>query len=361
MRPVAACFALNGFVVSSLYARLPAIKADLALSEGELGLALLGLTAGLLLSQPLTGALVARNGSAPVVVLGAVACALAVVPPALAGSLLALVAACAALGYANGTLDVSMNVQGVAVEQRLGRPVLGTLHALFSAGMLGAALGAALAAGVDPAVHLAAVGVLALLVTGLVAPRLQRGDAAAGGPAFARPSWALAGLGAIAFAGLLCEGAVADWSAVHLRETLGASEAVAPLGLAAFSATMIAGRLTADRITAAIGAAAHVRAGGALAFAGLLLGALAPSGAVAIAAFAVAGIGLSGMFPLVVRAAGAAPRIAAVSTAGYAGLVTGPPLVGAVAEATSLRASLAAVLGALALGVMVLSVAVRDR
>jgi hypothetical protein len=347
---VAACFALNGFVVTSLYARLPAIKADLGLSAGELSLALLGLTAGLLLAQPLTGALVARRGSAPVTVFGAVLCALLVIPPAYAGSLGLLVLACVGLGYANGTLDVAMNVQGVTVERSLGRPILSGLHAAFSVGML---VASALAVVLTQLSALVGVGVLALVVTALFAPHLRGGDAAATGPAFARPTRALAGLGAIAFAALLCEGAVADWSAVHLRETLDATPTVAPLGLAAFSATMIIGRLTADSIT--VGTRTHVAVGGLLAGVGLVLAALAGGQALSIAGFVVAGLGLSGIFPLMIRSAGDAPRIAAVSTAGYVGLVTGPPLVGAIAEATSLAASLAAVCGTLALVIVTLA------
>lgn len=292
-------------------------------------------------------------------VAGAAGIAVVVVGPALAGSLALLIAACVLLGFLNGMLDVAMNVNGVAVELRLGRPILGGLHALFSAGVLTGALVAAAAAGVDPEAHLAGVGAAGLLATAVAARGLERGDARAGGPAFARPSRALLGLGAIAFAALLCEGAVADWSAIHLRETLGASATVAPLGLAAFSVTMIAGRLTSDRIVARIGTRTYVRAGGALAGAGLLTAALVPDTGVAIAGFVVAGAGLAGLFPLTVRAAGDAPRIAAVSTAGYAGLVTGPPVVGALAEAASLRASLAVILGVLSVTIILLARAAR--
>ncbi len=192
------------------------------------------------------------------------------------------------------------------------------------------------------------MGVAALVVVVLVAPHLQRGDANIGGPAFARPSRALAALGAIAFAALLCEGSVADWSAVHLKETLGASTSVAPLALAAFSVTMIIGRLTSDQLVERIGSTTLTRAGGLIAALGLLLGALAPDPATAIAGFFIAGIGLSSLFPLAIRQAGDAPGIAAVSSLGYAGLVTGPPLIGAIAELTNLRAALAVTLGVLA-------------
>ena len=321
---------------------MPAIKDELALSAGQLSLALLGLTAGLLLAQPLTGALVARTGSARATVLGAVLCSLLVAAPAPAGTLPALIAACAGLGFGNGMLDVAMNVQGVTTEGRLGRPILSGLHAAFSLGMLAAAAVAAVAPTEGALYAVAAAG---LVTTALVAPGLARGDAQPG-PAFARPSRALLGLAAIAFAGLLCEGAIADWSAVHLHETLGASRSVAPLGLTAFALAMTLARLVGDRL------APPPRAAGVLAAVALIAAALAPGPAVAIAGFGVAGLALATLFPMVIRRAATARDIAAVSTAGYLGLVTGPPLIGAVAQATSLRAALAVILGGLAVAIV---------
>jgi MFS family permease len=296
-------------------------------------------------AQPLTGALVARRGSAPATILGAILCALLVVPPAVAGSLALLVVACLALGFANGMLDVAMNVQGVTVERSLARPILSRLHALFSLGMLAAG---ALAAAIATETALVGVGVAALVVTAIAAPGLQRGDAVSG-PAFARPSRALATLSAIAFAALLCEGAVADWSAVHLHETLGTSKPNAALGLTAFALAMTVARLLGDRVSPPPSLA------GVVAGTGLITAALAPTPLIAITGFAAAGIGLATLFPVVIRKAGDGPSIAAVSTAGYVGLVTGPPLVGALAEATSLKTALAVILGALSLSIVALA------
>ncbi|MDX6676029.1 MAG: hypothetical protein QOE31_81 [Solirubrobacteraceae bacterium] len=352
-------FALDGFAVASFFARLPAIQDRLNLGNGRIGVALLALTVTLLIAQPLAGALASRRGSAPLVTAGALMVSAAIVAPAFAGSFDVLVLSTAAIGLGSGVLDVSINVQGVAVERRLPRPILSGLHAAFSLGMLGGALvtGAAAAAGLSPRAHLLSVGILCALASLAIRRALlpADADAVAGGPAFARPSRALARLGAIAFCVLLAEGAIGDWSAIHLAETLDASDATAVAGLAAFSATMAIGRLFGDRITQRLGNVAHLRSGSLLAAAGIVVAAGAPSVPVAVAGFAFAGIGLSALFPLMVRAAsdraGAAPgpAIAAVSTAGYGGLVTGPPLVGFLAQATSLRVALAAVLGVLCL------------
>lgn len=358
-------FALDGFVVASFFARLPAIQDRLDLANGRVGLALLALTVALLIAQPLAGALASRRGSAPLVVAGGLLTSAAIVAPAFADSFFTLCLATAAIGLATGMLDVTMNMQGVAVERRLTRPILSGLHAAFSLGMLGGALaaGAAAWAGQSPRAHLVGVGVLGAFATLALARRLlpARADAAAIGPVFARPSKALAGLGAIAFCALLAEGAIGDWSAIHLADTLRASEGAAVAGLAAFSATMTIGRLFGDRITQRLGNVVHLRAGSLVAASGIVVAAAAPTIAIAVAGFALAGIGLSALFPLMVRAAsdrgGASPgpAIAAVSTAGYGGLVTGPPLVGFLAEATSLRLALGAVLGLLCLTAAILA------
>jgi MFS family permease len=349
---VTAFFALDGFVVASFYARLPALQDRLSLSNGDIGVALLALTLGLMVSQPLAGALASRRGSAPVMTLSGLAVCAAIVAPTFAGDLAGLALATAAIGVSTGALDVTMNMQGVSVERRLPRPILSGLHAAFSIGMLGGALvaGAAAGSGAAPREHLAGVALVAAAVT-LVARRSLIADATEG-PAFATPSRALAALGAIAFCVLLAEGATADWSAIHLNETLDASEGTAVAGLAAFSATMTLGRMFGDRITLRLGTLRHARGGALIAAAGAVLAAAAPSVPVAVAGFALTGIGLSALFPLMVRAAadrGGGPAIAAVSTAGYAGLVTGPPLVGFLAEATSLRLALGLVLGLLCL------------
>ena len=189
-------------------------------------------------------------------------------------------------------------------------------------------------------------------------------DASARGPAFARPSKGLAVLGAVAFCVLLAEGAIVDWSAIHLAQTLAASEAAAVAGLAAFSATMTLGRLLGDRITRRLGDETHCAAARSSPPPGPSWRG-PPSVPVAVAGFALTGIGLSALFPLMVRAAAdragdaAGPAIAAVSTVGYGGFVTGPPLIGFVAEATSLRFALAAILGLLRLTAAALASAAR--
>lgn len=305
---------------------------------------------GLILTQVAAGALAARLGSRPLILAGACGYAIGLVPVAASESLAGLALSLACVGAANGVLDLAMNVHGLTVEKRLGRPILSTLHAAFSFGALGGAAvgGGVAAAGVAVTVHLPVVAAIGVAVAVFATTQLlpSSADARPEGPRIAAPSRALLGLGAFAFCVLLSEGAVNDWSAVYLEDELDAGEGAAALGLAAFSLTMGFGRLAGDRATQRYGPARLALSGAIGAAAGGLLAIAAPATGVAIAGFALMGAGLATLFPLALRAAAAhqgAASVAAVSATGYAGFLAGPPLVGGLAEAADLRAGLAAV------------------
>ncbi len=352
---VAGVFFLNGAGVASWVVRIPAVQERLALSPGPLGLALLATAVGALVSMPLAGRWAVRAGSGPVTRLAAPAFAATLVLPALAPSLAALAAALAVLGAVNGVLNVAMNAQAAAVERAYGRPIMSGFHALFSAGGLaGAALGGAAAgAGVGPAPHLAG----AALLVGAAAPLTARAmlpagaDAAPAGraPARLRPTPHLLALGVLAFCVLVAEGAVGDWSAVYLGDVTRAGPGVAAAGYAAFSVTMALGRAVGDALTVRLGAPRLVRLGGALAALGVALALVARSPGLAVVGFGAVGAGLATVFPSVLAAASRAPGvepgagIALASTLGYTGFLAGPPLIGFVADATSLRGGLAVV------------------
>jgi predicted MFS family arabinose efflux permease len=352
---VTAVFFLNGIVFASWYSRLPSIQEELDLGPGTLGLALIGAPVGLLAAQPLTGALAATIGSrrlvaaSPLLLAAAVAPALAVDAPTLAlGTFTA--------GAANGVLDVSMNVEGLAVERLSGKRIFNSLHAWFSFGALGGAAlgGLAAAAGLDPLPHVAIVVALGAVAATLASRGLPPAEAEprAEGPRFARPSRRLAALGAIAFCALLAEGAVFDWSGIFIRRDTGAAIGLASVGLAAFNLAMGFGRLTADGAAERLGSPTLGRAGALLAAAGLGMALLLDSAAGAIAGFAVMGLGLASVFPLALRAAGydpaiSGPAVAAVSSVGYAGFLTGPPAIGLLAELFGLGGALACVCGLL--------------
>lgn len=368
---VLAVFFLNGLAVASWFVRIPAVRDNLGLSEGLLGVALLGAAVGAMVAMPLAGALTSRFGSRRVVGVTALLISFSLIPPALAPNLFFLVPALVLLGASNGALDVSMNSQAVAVEKEYGRPIMSSFHAAFSlGGLAGAASGGLVAAaGIGPLPHLSAVAVLCAS-TALVAyrPLLPASADAAGdgAPAFARPTRALLGLGVISFCVLLGEGAMADWSAVYLKDTLTTGPGFAAAGYAAFSLAMAFGRLLGDRLTQRLGPAALVRACGALAAVGLGVALAVGQPYFALVGFACAGAGFSVIFPTALSAAGrtkgmaAGPALAAVSTAGYTGFLIGPPTIGFVAELVGLGGALYIVVG-LSAAIVLLAGAVRGK
>jgi MFS family permease len=362
---VTAVFFLNGFLFGSLVARMPEIRDHAGLTNGELGLALAFVAAGAVIAMPLAGALAARHGSRGVT-RGALALASgAVLPPVLATSLPALAGAFLALGLAMGSLDVTMNAHGIAVERRYGRPILSGFHAAFSFGGLAGAATAATAAatGVDIQVHVALVAAASLAV-GLAWSRrfLPAAEDASGRKhrVLVSPPRRLWALGAVAFSCLLAEGAAADWSAVYVRDELSTGAATAATAYVAFTLTMAFGRLLGDRLAARFGPVALVRWGGLLAAGGFGAGLAAGTVPGALLGFAALGAGLAAVIPVVFRAAGSTPgvspgvAIAAVSTTGYLGFVAGPPLIGSLAEAVGLPAALVLLV---ALGLVVAALA----
>ena len=346
-------FGLNGVVYGSWASRIPAIQNRLDLSAGALGIALAGVAAGALVAMPLSGSWSARAGSRRVTRSFLVAVCVLLALAGLAPSLGLLIVATFAYGAANGALDVAMNTQGTSIEKRAGRLILSSLHAGFSAGgLLGALIGAAAAAAdLDVRVHLALVGAIALAI-GLPMTRdllPADADAAPEGPSFARPSRALWALGILAFCCLLAEGAAADWSAVYVEDAIDAPAGQAALAFAAFSATMTLGRLAGDRLAGAFGSVRLLRVCGLVAGAGIGGALLLAMPGAAIVGFGLLGAGLSVVVPIVFRSAAsvpgaaAGPSLAAVSTLGYLGFLAGPPLVGGLAELTSLPVALSLV------------------
>ncbi len=347
---ILAAFFIHGAVFASWVPLIPAVQQALGLSASALGLALLATAVGSLLTMPLTGRLIARRGSRWAVrVLGLAYCATLALP-VLAPSLPTLVLALLVFGAAQGASDVAINAQGVAVEARWGRPLLSSLHGLWSLGAAGgaAASGLLATAGLAP---LPRVLVPALLLGGalaLVARSLleHRAALAAPGRALARPTRALLALGLIGICAYLAEGAIGDWSAVYLRRGLGASAGLAAAGYAAFTLCMTLGRLAGDYATARLGPVRLVRGGGELLALGLGLALLSGQTGATLSGFALIGLALANVVPLVFSAAGKTPHlapgagVAAVGTAIYVGILLGPPLIGATADHLTLRGAL---------------------
>ena len=371
-RAVVAAFAFNGLLLGAWASRVPAFKDGFALTPGALGLLLLALAGGAIVSFPFAGLLFERWGADRLTLRCAWLYGPALVLLALAPTVPLLGLALFAFGALHGAMDVAMNGWGARVEARLGRATMSIYHAMFSLGAgIGAGSGyAAVKLGLGPLAHFGAVaGVGGVLVLAAMIP-VQGQDGAAPAsdgprPLLALPSGPLVLVGLIAFSVSMGEGAITDWSALFLRAMVQASEAQAALGYAAFSATMVLMRLSGGVVVARLGAVATTRASGAVAFAGLALVVSTDALGVALAGFALVGIGYAVVMPLAFSRAAAdpamrpGPAIASVATLGYGGMLLGPPLVGFVAQMAGLRMSFA-MLALLALLAVTLAPTLRE-
>lgn len=354
---VVARFLVHGLVVSTWVSRIPGIQSSLQLSNGALGLSLLGAAFGSIIAIPICGWMVNRFGSNRVTTWSSAGFCIALVLPALAVNAPTLFAALFIYGAAAGTNDVAMNAQAVAVELHLGTPTMSRFHAMFSlGGMVGAAIGAAIAARhVLPLWHLVLGGLVCLVITLSTTPlMLEIHDHKAEkseGISLRRFPPVLIALCGIGFCMFLSEGAMADWIGVYLKQVLSAGPGTAAAGYAAFSAGMFIFRLLGDAITLRLGPALTVRAGALVAAFGLLLALAMRSPVWALPGFAASGAGFSVIIPLVFGAGGRVKSVsrgvgvATVGGIGYLGFVFGPPAIGFVSQLSSLRWALFIVVG----------------
>ncbi|ASQ98998.1 MFS transporter [Streptomyces sp. Mo3] len=366
---ITAFFFLDGFVFAGWVARIPAIKDQTSASEGALGLALLGVSAGGTATMMATGRLCRRFGNHPTTVAAGVLFAGSVALPPLTHSALALGLVLLVFGTGFGALNVAMNSAAVDLIAALRRPVMPGFHAAFSlGGMAGAGLGGLIADHLSPTRHLSLLAVFGLLLAAAAGrtlislpvpaprdgaePAAESENAAAvpePSPGAERPGrarWLVAVFGLIALCTAYGEGAMADWAALHLHQDLDASAGLAAAGYSVFALMMAVGRLTGTALLERLGQTRALIAGGTTAAAGMLLGSLAPTVWLALLGFAVTGLGLANLFPVAIARAGALTGpggVAAASTLGYGGMLLGPPTIGFLADWYSLPIALTTV------------------
>jgi MFS family permease len=347
---VAAAFAAHAMLAGLLGPWIPELKARNGPDAAGLGIALAGLAAGLLVGTRVADPAIRRVGGRVLVRAGipflGLGCALL---PASSG-LPPLTVTFVAIGVVSGLVDVAMNIEAVAVERRYRRRVMTAIHGVWSVSLfVGAGLAAVgIAAGIPIAVHLPlvaalVVGAASVLLRSLPAPAHSGLDAAALGARTASTARRIALLCLIAGSSFLVEGIAVEWSAVYLRGPVRASASVAGVAVVAFSAGMATSRFVGDRLVARFGQPAVVRVGGVAA--ALALGTALAVGTTAssLVAFGIVGLGLGPVVPLAFRSAGSLPRrhggsaLPLVATAGYAGSVIGPLVVGLLADRYGLR------------------------
>ncbi|MBF8193102.1 MFS transporter, partial [Nonomuraea sp. K274] len=335
-------------------AGLPSLYDRLGLSPALLGSVLLLISAGALVSMLAAGPLVDRWSSRRVCWIAGPFSGLVLLGPALAPSYWVLMVLAVLFGIGLGVTEVAMNAHSVEVERRYGRPIISAFHGTWSLG--GAAGGGltslALQVGVD-AQSLLVVAAVVVPFLYLPAARLLLPDPpvhASASPERAPGDalkWGLiALLGLAAFAGHLSEGAAIDWAALHARQVLETDPAMAPLAYTIFSVAMTVVRLLGDPIRARLGSVRTIQLAGLFATAGYVLVLLSPFTAESVrvacawSGWALAGVGLATVVPVLFSAVGAAGgrvgrALAMVTAFGYSGLLLGPAVLGYVAESTS--------------------------
>ncbi|RZJ58236.1 MAG: MFS transporter [Hymenobacter sp.] len=348
---VSASFLLQGLCFSTWASRIPSIQQKLHLSETALGGVLLAVPVGLIASLPITGWLVAKYGSRTMTVIAVLLYSGVLPLLGLAQTTTQLMAGLVLFGFGSNMANISVNTQGVGVEAIYGKSILATFHGVWSlAGFFGAALGTGMIGwGVSPLQHFTLMALVIWLGVAFMRPYLVPADAPGPGnqPLFVLPDKSLLLLGVLAFCSLLAEGTMFDWSGVYFKKIVLAEKAWVGLGFAAFMSMMATGRFIADAFANHFGRGRTLQISGLLTTAGLSLAVAFPSLVVATIGFMLVGLGVSSVVPLVYSAAGksrtmpAGVALAAVSTVGFAGFLLGPPLIGLVAGATSLRVSFA--------------------
>jgi predicted MFS family arabinose efflux permease len=344
-------FVINGAMIGTWVAHIPWLQDHLGVSKATIGVCLLCMAAGALVSMPLTGHILDRRSSASVTRAATLMFCLLLPLPLLATSPYVLGAILFVFGASNGAMDVAMNAHGVAVERGLPKPIMSSLHGGWSLGGFASAglVAVTAAAGIDPRIESLLVGIGLWLAALWITRRLGSASAhSAAGTGFALPSRAVLLIGGLCFLVMMTEGGIADWGGIYLRHDTGASTAAAAMAFTGFSLGMAVARLGGDVLNERLGAGRLLRGGMALvaiALGGaLLIGEVVP----AVIGFALCGLGIANAVPLLFSAAGRleppGPSLAAAFTLGYTGFIVGPPVIGVLSDQVGLPKTLSVLL-----------------
>ncbi|TDW96833.1 MFS transporter [Dinghuibacter silviterrae] len=345
-----ALFFLSGLCNSSWASRIPTIQQNLKLSDGAMGGVLMAAPVGLMLSLPVAGWLIQLKGSRLVAGFSAVTYISMLQLLGMAPSTALLVSSLLLFGFSGNLLNISMNTQAVEVEALYGRTIMASFHGLWSlASFTGALVGTAMmAVPVTPTGHFLIIGAVAVTLMALSFPRLLPAQEVAEDvkkTMFAKPDRSLVALGLVALLVMICEGAMADWSGIFFKKIVRVSPSSVGLGYASFTCTMAFGRFVADGLVTRIGMKKVLQGSGLLITAGLVLAVAVPQLPTAVLGMFLVGLGSSSVVPLILSTAGksktvsAGMALASISTISFMGLLFGPPLIGFIAGATSLRVS----------------------
>ncbi|MCW3118336.1 MAG: major facilitator superfamily [Chitinophagaceae bacterium] len=346
---VSVFFFIQGLSFASWASRIPDIKNKLNLSDGALGGVLLGLPLGQLTAMALSGYLVSKYGSKKILSVAALLYPAILLLLATVNSTWQLMAGLFVFGVCGNLCNISINTQGVGVERLYGRSIMASFHGLWSlAGFAGGLISTFMVANsIPPFTHFCIIYIIAFLLTisarNIILPRDGSKTATEKTKVFVKPDRYIIILGLIAFACMVCEGTMFDWSAVYFENVVHAPQSLTRLGYVAFMCTMAGGRFAADWLVTKYGVERILKMSGIVILTGLLLAVIFPGIVMATIGFLLVGIGVSSVVPMVYSLAGKSKTmlpgvaLAAVSSISFLGFLIGPPIIGFIAQASSLR------------------------
>lgn len=350
---VSVFFFCVGLCFATWASRIPDIKAKLALSNAALGLILFALPVGQIVAMPFSGRLVTHFGSRKILRLGVVLYAFSLTNIGLATTEFQLALGLFAFGICGNLCNISANTQAIRAEKIYDRPIMTSFHGVWSiAGFAGAIIGLILTGQqVAPYTHFWIVAGAVIVTAFVMQEYLQRGKAAVTEKRkfFSKPDKMLVQLGVIGFCSMASEGAMFEWSGVYFKEVVHAPGKWVILGYTSFMIMMAMGRFVGDRLILRFGRKRLLQYSGIMIAAGLLLSAIFPYIVTATIGFMIVGVGVSSIVPMVYSSTTRVSKIpsgmalAAVSSISFLGFLIGPPLIGFVAELSSLRYSFAVI------------------
>jgi MFS family permease len=352
-------FFFLGFLFSSWASRIPDIKDRYDLNDAELGSLLFMLPLGALCSLPLSGWMIARAGSKnmSLATLLLYVMALFAIPLVKTIGLLSVVLFC--FGFLGNLGNISLNAQGIAIQHHIQKSILSSLHAMWSVGAFTAAAFTDWMMEEERTMesqYMIILLVTATIILGLFAVLIK--DPAISGEkqkVFAIPNRALLFLGLICFCVAMSEGAMADWSSLYYRQIINQPHVVSAMGYTAFALFMSIGRFLGDPLIERWGYKTVLKGNGMLIAVGMVLSLSTSIPSLVIIGFALVGLGVSSVFPVVYilatkeKSMMPSAALAAVSSVGFVGFLVGPPIIGFIAQLIGLRLALTVVvlLGAL--------------
>ncbi len=342
-------FFLSGFTFSTWASRIPDMQRQLQLNDAELGSLLVLLPLGLMLTMPLCGYLFSRFSSRYIMLTSSVLYSLLLCLLGLATTVWQVGVILFLFGSSRNLYNISVNTQAVGVQELYPRSVMATFHGIWSvAGFSGAAIASlVISKNIDIATHFFIISAIAFIAIVLNFKNTLPTDAHPHkkNPAFILPDKPLIKLGIIAFCSMLCEGTLSEWGSIYFGKVVHVPKELVTLGYVAYLSAMTAGRLTGDWLVTKMGTKQILQISGGLVLFGICIAIIFPFLISATFGYLMIGLGVSCIMPLVFSIAGktskmgAGPAITSVSTIGYLGFLTGPPIIGFISHAFNMRLS----------------------